>query len=141
MSGSDDRSTKVVYAAGANLNQAQNTVLLTFIAAKPVRLHRFGVVANAAEGLLAASDLKLRRVPVATGTAADIAGAVLNGAVKARGFGIAKTLTSREIIPAGDTVTVAVETAAGAASTGHVFLEVEELPFVGANVANVSESA
>lgn len=136
---SDDRSTRVEYAAAANLNQAQNTVLLTFVAIKPVRIHRFGVIADAAAGLLAASDLKLRHVPVATGTAADISGAVLNSAVVARGSGLMKTLTTREVIPAGDTVTVAVETSAGGTSTGHVFLEVEELPFAGSNISNVTE--
>ena len=137
---SDDRQTVSVYAAAANLNQAQNTVLLTFKAVRPVRLHRFGVVADAAAGLLAPMDLKLRKTPVATGTAADIDGAVLNGAVKARGFGLVKTLTSREeIVLAGDTVTIAVETAAGGTSTGDVFLEYEPLPFQVANIANVEE--
>jgi hypothetical protein len=136
---SDDRTTRVVYAVGQNLNQAQNTVLLSFYAMKPVRLHRFGVIADAAEGLLAAGDLKLRRTPIATGTAADITGAVLNGAVKARGFGLMKTLTTREVVTAGDLVTLAVEVAAGATSTGRVFLEYEEYPFGGTNVANVTE--
>ena len=137
---SDDRSTVTVYAAAANLNQAQNTVLLTYKAMRPVRLHRFGVVADAAAGLLAPMDLKLRLTPVATGTAADITGAVLNGAVVARGSGLVKTLATREeILNIGDTVTVAVETAAGGTSTGDVFLEVEPLPFQVANIANVAE--
>lgn len=133
------RYTQTAGAASANLNQAQNTVLLTYVAYRPVRLHRFGVISAAAEGLLAAMDLKLRLVPAATGTAADISGAVLNGAAKARGFGLMKTLTSRVEVQAGDTVTLAVETAAGAASTGHVFLEVEELPFAGELIDNVAE--
>jgi len=137
---SDDRSTVTVYAAAANLNSAQNTALLTFKALRPVRLHRFGVVADAAAGLLAAMDLKLRKTPVATGTAADIAGAVLNGQVKARGLGLVKTLASREtVILAGDTVTLTVETAAGATSTGDVFLEYEPLPFQVKNITNVEE--
>jgi hypothetical protein len=137
---SDDRTTVSVYAANVNLNQAQNTALLTFKAVRTVRLHRFGVVADAAAGLLAPMDLKLRLTPVATGTAADISGAVLNGAVKARGYGLVKTLSSREeIVLAGDTVTIAVETAAGGTSTGDVFLEYEPLSFNPQNIANVDE--
>lgn len=136
---SDDRSTVSVYAATANFNQAQNTVLLTFVATRPVRLHRFGAISAAAEGLLAAMDLKLRLTPSATGTVADISGAVLNGAVVARGSGLVKTLATREEIAVGDTVTLTVETNAGAASTGHVFLEYEPLPFQVDNISNITE--
>jgi len=137
---SDDRTTVTVVAAAANLNQAQNTVLLTLDLLRPARIHRFGVVADSANGLLAAGDLKLRKTPVLTGTIADIAGAVLNGQVKTRGLGLVKTLTTREVFAlAGDKVTLTVEVDAGGASTGHVFIEYEPQPFVVANIANVAE--
>lgn len=138
---SSDRQTTTAVAAAANLNQAQNTVLLTLRPMRPVRVHRFGVVADAAAGLLAPMDLKLRKVPVNTGTAADITGAVLNGAVKARGFGLVKTLETRvgeDYLP-GDEITLCVETAAGGTSTGDVFIEYEELPFQVASLSNIAE--
>lgn len=128
----EDRESKVVYAAAANLNQAANTVLLTFIAMKPVMLQRHGVIADAAAGLLAPSELKLRLTPVATGVAADIAGSQLDTDVaRARGVGVYKDLSSEVRVDAGDTVTIAVAVDAGGVSTGHVSLEYWELPFAG----------
>ena len=140
---SDDRKTNVVTAANANLNQAENTVLLTYVASKPILLHRFGVVANAAQGLLAAMRLKMRIVPVATGTAADIteAGVLNPGGAVARGLGVYKDVEDRVLINAGDTVTVAVSTDAGGTSTGNVFLEFRELPFSGEAIEALSPSA
>lgn len=139
---SDDRSTVTVVAAAADLNAAQNVVLLTLRAMRPIRIHRFGVVADAAAGLLAAGDYKLRIIPVATGTAADIAGTVITGAAKARGFGLVKTLDTRVVnaLP-GDEIVVAMETDAGGTSTGDVFIEYEPLPFQVADIANVAETA
>lgn len=133
---------KVVYAANANLNQAENTVLLTFIAIRPVNLIRFGANANSANGILAATRLKLRETPLSTGTAADISGSTLNpGALIARGNGVYKDLESRVEIDAGDTVTIAVSTDAGGASTADVWLEYQEEPFAGSRIDNMSESA
>ena len=137
---SSDRQTLVEGSAAANLNQAQNTVLHTLRVLRPLRVHRFGVVADAAAGLLAPMDLKLRHVPVATGTAADISGAVLNGQAKARGFGLVKTLASREDdFDIGDEITLCIETAAGGTSTGDVFIEYEPLPFQVASIDNIAE--
>lgn len=138
---SDGRYTLIEGAAAANLNQAQNTVLLTLRVFRPMIIRRFGVVADAAAGLLAPMDLKLRYIPGSTGTAADITGAVLNGAVKARGFGLVKTLETRvgnTYVP-GDEVVLAVETAAGGTSTGDVWIEYEPLPFQVASIANIAE--
>lgn len=138
---SSDRETQVDFSAAANLNQAENTVLHTLRVMRPMRIHRFGVVADAAEGLLAASVLKLRKIPVGTGTAADITGAVLNSAVKTRGNGICKTLGTREDdFDIGDEVVIAVSTSAGAASTGDVFIEYEPLPFQVTQLDNMAES-
>lgn len=134
------RETRIEGSNGVNFNQAQNTVLHTFTARGPSRIKRFGAIADSANGLLAAMDLKLRLVPQATGTAADIANTQLNGAVRARGQGIYKSVgvagTPVADVQAGDEVTIAVETTAGAASTGDVWIEYEELPFVGSLVTN-----
>lgn len=135
--------TKVVTATAQNLNQAANTVLLTYVASKPCRLHRFGVVGDAAEGLLAAMRLKMRLVPIDTGVAEDLAAAgTLNpGEAKARGLGVYKDAEDNEVIDAGDTITVAIDTAAGGTSTGNVFLEIVELPFAGTEIDDWSKSA
>lgn len=124
--------TKVVSAANANLNQAANTVLLTYVASKPCVIQRFGAVANSANGILTAARLKLRRVPITTGTAADITGTVLNpGGTTGRGVLVYKDAPERVEITAGDHVTIAVSTDAGATCTADVWLEVVELPFAG----------
>lgn len=134
--------TKVQYAETVDLNQSSNTALLSFVAAKPIIIHRFGVVADSANGLLAATRLKMRETPIETGTEADLSGTTLNpdGSVS-RGNGVWKMPDSRIKVSAGDKVTVSVETAAGGTSTGLVFLEYEELPFAGTEVSNMSESA
>ena len=139
---SSDRQTLVESAAARNLNGSANTVLKTLRVMQPMRIHRFGVVADAAAGLKAAMKLKLRRIPVETGTAADITGAVLNGAAKARGFGIVKTLDTREtVLDIGDEIVIAIDTAAGATSTGDVFIEYEPLPFQVYSVPNMVEES
>ncbi len=134
MTGATNRDSFVVGAQGVNLNQAANTVLLTFTAKKTAILRRYGVIADAAAGLLAPMDLKLRTVPIATGTAADIANTTLNGVARARGLGIVKTLSERVVVTEGDDVTIAIAVAAGGVSTGDVWLEYAEEPF------NVEES-
>lgn len=140
MAGATNRDTFVLGANAANFNQAANTVLFTFTARKSAVIHRFGAIADAATGLLAAMVLKLRIVPQATGVAADLAGTTLNGAVKARGFGIVKSLEQRHSITAGDEVTIAVSTDAGAASTGDVWIEFAEESFVVAELSQYAES-
>lgn len=133
--------TKIAKAEAVNLNQAQNTALLTFTVIKPIRVQRFGVIADAAEGLLAANVLKLRQAPGETGTAADITDETLTvGAVIARGSGAYKTVGSpRTQYSPGDQIIIAVETAAGGTSTGDVFIEYAELPFAGSLIDNMTE--
>ena len=135
--------TKVVTATNQDLNGSANAALLTYVASKPCRLHRFGVVADADEGLLAAMRLKMRLTPVATGTAADIdeAGVLNPGGAVARGLGVYKDAEESKVIDAGDTITVAIDTAAGGTSTGNVFLEIVELPFAGTEIDAMSKSA
>lgn len=135
--------TKVETATNQNLNQAENTVLLTYVASKPCIVQRFGVVANASEGLLAAMRLKMRLDPINGDAISDLSGmGTLNpGGAIAQGNGVYKNATDRVEVEAGDHITVAVDTAAGGTSTGDVFLEVEELPFAGSLIDNMSASA
>lgn len=129
--------TSVMANVTTDFNQAQNTVLQTFLATKAFTVRRYGCVAGAAQGLLAAMRLKLRKTPVLTGTAADVTGTILVGAVKARGFGIVKTLgrdAAAVVFLPGDTLTVCVEVAAGGASTGGVWVEVVPLTWQTAQI-------
>ena len=129
-----NRESRVVQALAVNFNQAANTVLLTFVASKPIMIQRFAAIGDAAAGLLAAMVLKLRIIPIATGAVADLGTERLNGVVRARGLGIYKDLSTPpggRVINAGDTVVIAVSTIAGAVSTGDVSLEYWELPFAG----------
>jgi hypothetical protein len=84
----EDRESQVAQALGVDLNSAADIALLTFVASKPISIQRFGVIANAAAGLLAPSVLKLRTIPIATGVAADFGTDLLQSEVKARGEGI-----------------------------------------------------
>lgn len=137
---SDARYKKYAKANAANLNQAANTVLLTFTAAAPAVITGFGAVADSANGLLAAGILKLREVPQATGTAADITGETLTfAAVAARGFGYFKRASTRIEVEAGDEITLAVSTDSGAASTADVWIEYEDQSFVGSLIDNYTE--
>ena len=138
-----NRESRVVHALAANLNQAANTILLTFVASKPIMIQRFAVISDAAAGLFAAMQLKLRLTPIATGVAADLGTDVLIGAVKARGLGIYKDVTGPANglrVNAGDTVTIAVAVISGAAGTGDVSLEYWELPFAGDEIVSWSKS-
>lgn len=132
--------TKVVTAEDVELNGSENTALLTYVASKPVKLQRFGVVSTVAAGLLAPTRLKMRKIPVTTGTAEDIAGAgVLNpGGAQDRGVLVYKDAEGSVFIDAGDSITIAVDTAAGAANEGRVWLEVVEYPFSGSLVPDTA---
>jgi len=141
MAGATNRDTFVDGSNGANLNQAADTVLHTFTARNSCIIRRFGVAADSANGLLAASVLKLQTVPLATGVAADVTGAVLNSAVVARGSGIVKSLDSRLAVAAGDSVVIAVSVDAGAASTGDVWLEYSQEPWNTEEASNFVESS
>lgn len=133
-----DRVSRVAQALTVNLNQADNTVLLTFTASKPIMIQRFAVIANAAVGLLAPMVLKLRILPIATGVVADLGLERLSKATaSARGAGIFKDLetpVNGQRINAGDTVVVTSSVPAGGISTGDVSLEYWELPFAGSEI-------
>lgn len=141
--------TKVVgTSAAANLNQAQNTVLFTYVAPKPCTIVRYGAIAVTG-GILAAGNLKLRKNTLGVpGTFADIAGSATGtGHVRAIGQGIAKRVGaqvpeegySRYTLNAGESVVIASEAAAGGTSTAQLFIEVVEHPFAGAQVAHIRD--
>lgn len=137
---SDDRRKLYAQALNANLNQAQNTAVLTFTAPSPIIITGFGAMADSANGLLAAGVLKLRQAPAETGTPADISNETLTfGANASRGTGYFKRASSRLEVEAGDDVIVAIETDSGGASTADLFLEYEPLPFVGSLIDNFTE--
>lgn len=136
-------NTTVKGATGVNLNQSANTVLMTLVAHKPLLLQRFGVIADASEGLLAAMRLKMRKTTIADGTVADLTGmgTLDPGGTKARGKGVYKDAEDYVRVDAGDKVTIAVDTSAGGTSTGDVFIEYIELPFSGSGIDAFSASA
>lgn len=135
--------TRVEGDTNVNLNQSSNTTLLTVVAHKPMLLQRFGVIADASQGLLAAMRLKMRTTPIATGTTADITemGTLNPGEAKDRGEGVYKDAEDTVRIDAGDSVEIAVDTSAGGTSTGDVFIEYVELPFAGTEIDAFSVSA
>lgn len=130
-------------ATGVNLNQSENTVLLTVVARKPILLYRFGVIADAAEGLLDAMVLKMRKVDISDGSKSDLTGMgnLTPDGAKGRGVGVFKDAEDYVRIDAGDKVEIAIDTAAGGTSTGDVFAEYVELPFSGTEINHYEESA
>lgn len=136
----EDRVSRVENAVLVNLNLAQNTASLTFVASVPIKLQRFGVIGGTPNGLLAPLQLKLRTIPIATGVVADLGTDILGGGALARGLGRFKNVTGDVVIAAGDTVIVAIETPAGGVDIGEVHLEFWELPFSGPNISAFVES-
>lgn len=133
--------TETYQALSQNLNQAEDTALLTVYAVKPFVIQRYSVMADASEGLLAANELRLRKT-TRGGTTADITGTDLDVAEnRARGVIVYKDMTSRITIEAGETLIVASKVAAGATSTGDIGLEVVPLPFSGGNIPSDAVAA
>lgn len=128
-------------ARAVNLNQAEDTVLLEVYAVKPFTVIRYSVMADSANGLLAANELRLRKT-TAAGATADIADTDLDVVSnRAQGVIVYKTLTTRVDVAAGETLIVASKVAAGGTSTGDVGLEVIEHPFSGSNIPAGSVAA
>jgi hypothetical protein len=118
-----------------NLNQAEDTVLLERYFPSGGFVRRYGVVGDASEGLLAANELRLRVAPAtAPQTPADVAtddgdNIVSLDVASARAAGVMVYVDLGLTILPGETVIVASKVAAGATSTGNVFLEFQEEPF------------
>lgn len=134
-------------AAAANLNQAEDTVLLAAIYFPAGGfLRRYSVVAEAAEGLLAVNELRIRSsvdggaTYVDRDTNDDGSNAVLDVAsARARGVLVYKDV-GITVVP-GTLVVVASKVAAGATSTGRVMLEYQIEPFNGANIPTTAVAA
>lgn len=113
--------------AAANFNQAANTVLLSFYLPTGGAVRRYGVVAEAAQGLLAASVLKMSYSTDGGATYTDLTTSTLTPGTRARGVPVQRSLNSgtAQSIPANALVAVRVSTDAGAASTGRIWVEIE----------------
>lgn len=145
--------TKVFGSAGGSavdLNQAQNTILIRFVAHKPIRLVRYGVMCVTGNIELA-GRLKLRRTTLADPTTfADISGST-GGLTADRpvGFGYYKNVGAQVSaasdsvfdIEAGVEVALAVEVDNGATGTAHAFIEYVERPFVGTPIIGTDADA
>jgi hypothetical protein len=133
--------------AAANLNQAEDTVLLAaiFFPAGGF-IQRFGVVAEAAEGLLAPNELRLRSsvdggatyVDRSTNDAGENAELDVVAA-RARGVDVYKDV-GMTIAP-NTLVVVASKVAAGGTSTGRVWMEYALNPFNGGNIPTTAVEA
>lgn len=123
-----------------DLNVAEDTVLLERHFPSGGVVRRYGVVGDSANGLKAANELRLRVAPVtAPQTPVDVAtddGGNLCAldVVSDRSAGVIIYVDTQLTVDPGETVIVASKVAAGAASTGNVFLEFAEEPFNGAAV-------
>ena len=132
MSSGFNAEYRTEYSANTlNLNQAANTVLATFFLPRKARLRRYGVISEAAQGLLAPGVLNVATSPAGGATFTEVTGSLLAHGVRARGIGVYKTLPSRVELEAGSVVQVRVDVDAGGASTGRVWIEVEDEPFNG----------
>jgi hypothetical protein len=131
-------------ANSVNLNQAEDTVLLERYFPSGGVVRRYGVVADAAEGLLAANELRLRIAPAtAPQTPADVAtddgGNVCSlDVVSNRVAGVLVYVDTQVTVEPGETVIVASKVAAGGTSTGNVILEFQEEPFNGSAIPSTA---
>jgi len=119
-----------------NLNQGSDTVLATFFFPRKATIRRYGIIAEAAEGLLAPSVLNLATV-ISGGATATAVGSGSNltvGSARARGVPVYKDLASRVTVESGGLLQVRAGTAAGGTSTARAWVEYEEEPYSGGNI-------
>lgn len=137
-----NREVRVITALNVNLALAQDTILFTFTPSQPIMIQRFTAVGDAAAGLLAATRLKLQLIPATTGAPADLGTDILVSAVKARGFGIYKNITTPGglRVDAGDAIALAIEVTSGGVSSADVSIHYWALPFAGVEIADWSKS-
>lgn len=127
-----------------DLNVAEDTVLLERYFPSGGVVRRYGVVADSANGLLAANELRLRIAPAtAPQTPVDVAtddgGNICSlDVASARVAGVPVYVDLKLTVAPGETVIVASKVAAGGTSTGNVFLEFAEEPFAGAAIPSTA---
>jgi len=128
--------TQVEYSANnLNLNQGSNTVLATFFFPRKCTILRYGVVAEAAEGLLSPCILNMATVIAGGATATEVSNSnLVVGSARARGVPVYKDLASRVEVAAGQLVQIRADTAAGGTSTGRVWIEYVPEAFNGSNI-------
>ncbi|MGW8369298.1 MAG: hypothetical protein ACWGPN_11550 [Gammaproteobacteria bacterium] len=132
MSSGFNAEYRTEYSANTlNLNQAANTVLATFFFPRKARVRRYGVISEAAAGLLAPGALNLATSAAGGASFTEVSSSILTHGARARGIGVTKTLGSRLELEAGSLLQVRVDVDAGGASTGRVWIEVEDEPFSG----------
>lgn len=136
-----------VVALSQNLNQAEDTIFIERYFPSGGLIRRYGVVGDASEGLLAVNELRLRVAPAtAPQTPADVAtddgGNICSlDVASARSAGVMVYVDTQLTVSPGETVIVASKVAAGATSTGNVFLEFLEEPFNGGNKPTTAVSS
>lgn len=121
-------------ANNLNLNQGSNAVLASFFMPRKAVIRRYGVIAEAAQGLLAPGKLNLAVAVAGGASATEVPNSTLAHGARARGIAVYGNLASRVEVNAGEIVQVRADTAAGGASTGRVWIEVEDQPYNGANI-------
>lgn len=126
----DLRDFPAAAVAGAvNLNQAANTLLVSFYLLAGGYIRRLIVVAEAAAGLLAPGVLKLSYSLDGGATFVDVTGATLTHGARARGIPVYRNFDlALARIPAGALVAVRVSTDSGGASTARLIVEVQPEP-------------
>lgn len=121
--------------AAANLNQAANTVLLSFYTpALGMLVRRIWLVAEAAAGILAPCVLKLSYSIDGGATFVDVTGATVTPGARARGILVYRNFTARYAIPTGALVAIRVSTDSGGAGTARLGLDYEPQPFQPVNL-------
>lgn len=122
---------EIVEVAGANLNQGSNAVHVnTYLAGGGV-VRRFGVVAEATQGILASSVLALRVSYDGGATFTELA--TLTPGATARGIPVVNTLSTKTAarLSPGALLQVVDKTAGGGTSTGRVWMEIQREPLNG----------
>lgn len=138
---------EIAQVAGANLNQAEDTVLLAAIFFPSGGfIRRYGVVAEAAEGLLAPNELRIRSsvdggANYTDRSTDDAGGNAELDVVAARARGVAVYKDTAITIAPNTLVVVASKVAAGGTSTGRVWMEYAQYPFNGGNIPTTAVAA
>lgn len=122
--------------AAANLNQAQNTVLHSFYLPGGGAVRRYGVVSEAAAGILAPTVLKLSYSVDGGANFTDLTTSTLTPGARARGVPVYRNLNAAvtQAIPANALVAVRVSTDSGGAGTARIWAEIENNVYQPANI-------
>lgn len=130
--------THVATEHGANMNSTG--VKITYGVLKPVYVQRVGFVTTSSGNVATAAVLTVKRRVTAGDSGSDETLYTLSpSAAVARGKGVYKDADDRYLVKPGEQIIVELTSAGGTTSTADVHLEVEEYPFVGSYIANMTE--